>query len=251
MKKNSITLNVLSDITAKMKNINNYSAEKRALIVITGSNTDVIRKMREINYLREKGYELDLAFSFMSERILDTEKIILEIKPRNIYREEDIFDLEDILKQYSCLIGPNITMNTISKISSGMIDSFISTIIWSFLYDSKEVYLDYSNIRQFLGRKTENKKMESMINNNINILEEMGVKEITLGSYIDKIYKEKKDPGIEINNKKNPISKNRVITGSDLEKLSKNEVLTVYKGDIITPLAVDMAKDMGIIIERK
>lgn len=248
MKKNSITLNVLSDITKKIKTGSTLdNTGKKALVILTGSNTDTIRKINEIKDLKEKGYEIDIAFSFMSGNILDIEKIISILNPVKIFSEEDVFDFDNIVKDYSFLIGPNLTINTISKVATGMIDSFISTILWSFLYDSKDVYLDYSNVRELLGRKTKNNKIMSIIDKNINILKEMGAKEITLGNYLNTIC------GSEINNKdiKEKLTlKNKIITNSDIEKLSKGDILKVYKNDIITDLAVDTAKKIGVIIEK-
>lgn len=245
---NSITLNVLSDITKKINNGDSYNRDKKILVVITGSNFNTIQKIREIKHLKEKGYTIDLAFSFMSEKILDAEKIISELEPRRIITEEDIFNLEKIVNEYIFMIGINVTINTVSKISSGMIDNLISTIAWSFLYDNKEVYFDYSNVREFLGKKTQNSKIQSIIDSHINILNEMGVKEIRSGYYLNTIIKEEaKTEEIIL---KTDISKNRVITVNDLEKNPDVKILKLNKGDIITPLAVDKAKKMGMTIER-
>ena len=80
----------------------------------------------------------------MGEKIIDTKKIIDILRPIEVFREEDIMDLPSIVNKHDLIIGPNITMNTLSKVSLGMIDSFIPNVIWTFLYQGKKVYLDYT-----------------------------------------------------------------------------------------------------------
>ncbi len=61
----------------------------------------------------------------MGERILNKDEIIKNLNPINVYGEEDIFNLENIVEKHPKLIMPNITMNTLSKVALGMIDSFL------------------------------------------------------------------------------------------------------------------------------
>lgn len=255
MSKNSITLNVLADITRKINVNSSYSGDKKALIVFTGSNMNIFSRLGEIKKLRENGVGFDIAFSFMSENIIKKDKIVSELKPDNIYSEEDVFDLEDIEKKYSYLIGPNITMNTLTKVSTGMVDSFISTIIWTFLYNGKKVFLDYGAVNNYLGKKCQNKAIQIMIDKNIDALSEMGVVEVTEGNYLDKIIDDKKIVEIEkkstlnVDKKDSPVGKSKVITAGDIEKLSDKSIIVLEKGDILTPLAKDRAKQMNVEIK--
>lgn len=249
MVKNKITLNVLADITKKIGGGNFSDSQKKVLIVFTGSNMNLDKRVQELKRLEENNIQVSLAFSFMAERILDTDNIINALDPFEIYREEDIFNIENILKAYSYIIGPNITMNTLSKVSLGMIDSFVPNIIWTYLYMGKEVYLDFASVKNYLGEPCKNKGIEGIIGNHINGLKNMGAIEIEEGNYIEKIVNKSKFP---ISNKDTSGKANfsKVITERDMMGFfSNNKSMVLPKGTIITPLAKDRARELGIKIE--
>jgi len=254
MAKNKITLNVLADITKKLNGKGKFDSTSKALVVFTGSNIDLNKKIEELKRLEEHGISLSVAFSFMGERILDVEDIVDKLRPMEVYREEDIFRLEDIEKSYSKIIGPNITMNTLSKVSLGMIDSFISNILWTYLYNGKDVYIDFSSVSNYLGKPSKNKAINKQIDTHINNLKDMGVVEIVEGQYVDKILgkqilDETSNIKIETNNS---YDSKKIITEKDLTNFSsKGDTLVLPKGSILTPLARDKAKELGINIEIK
>ena len=142
MTKTNITSNILANISNRIGSPTTFvHKEEKALVVINGADTDFKRIEGFIRDLK-KSHEISIGFSFMAERLLDTKKIIDELRPAHVFREEDMLRLKEIYRDYSILVGPNISMNTLSKVSTGMIDSFISNAIWSFLYFGKKVYLD-------------------------------------------------------------------------------------------------------------
>ena len=249
MVKNKITLNVLADITKKIGGGNFLDSQEKALIVFTGSNMNLDKRVQELKRLEENNIQVSLAFSFMAERILDTDNIINALDPFEIYREEDIFNIENILKAYSYIIGPNITMNTLSKVSLGMIDSFVPNIIWTYLYMGKEVYLDFTSVKNYLGEPCKNKEIEGIIENHINGLKKMGAVEIEEGNYIEKIVNKSKS-SISNNDTSGEANFSKVITERDMMGLSlNNKSMVLPKGTIITPLAKDRARELGIKIE--
>lgn len=255
MVKNRITLNILADITRKLGG-DNYSGNKeKALIVFTGSNIKLDGKTKELNKLKDHGIQISIAFSFMAERILDIDTLIASLEPVEVYKEEDVFNLEEISKNYSYIIGPNITMNTLSKVSLGMIDSFISNILWTYLYMGKKVYLDFTSVKNYLGVPSQNVEVNNMIDNHINTIKKMGAMEITEGNYMDRIINKKNTHiGEKTKAKKENTQSaqilNKVITENDILGFSlDNKSITLPKGTILTPLARDKARDMGIEID--
>ncbi len=119
-------------------------------------------------------------------------KIIKELNPMNIYKEEDIFHLENIVERYPILIMPNLTMNTLSKVSLGMVDSFASNILWTYLYLGKNVYLDFNSVSNYLGKPSKNKAINTLIDNHIKTVKDMGAIEIKEGHYVERVVGEKK-----------------------------------------------------------
>ncbi|MCF6463069.1 flavoprotein [Clostridium sp. Cult1] len=248
MVKNKITLNVLADITKKIGKVDFTQSANRILIVFTGSNIELDERIEKLKGIKEKGIDFSLAFSFMGEKILNVESIINSLNPIEIYGEEDIFQLEEIVEKHSSIIGPNITMNTLSKVTLGMIDSFVPNIIWTFLYKEKPVYLDYTSVRNYLGAPSKNKEIKDIIENHIDKLKRMGAIEVEAVNYGKQILM-KENRSILEKDEKGYSSFNKVITERDLINYNSRESLILPKGTIITPLAKDRAKELGIKIE--
>lgn len=252
--KTKITSRVLEDISKRLQGDSFTGNKDKALIVFNGSNIELDQKIENIKKLKNRGITVSIAFSFMAERLLDTEKIIHSLSPFNVYKEEDIFKLKNISRDYSMIIGPNITMNTLSKVSLGMIDSFIPNILWTFIYQGKKVYLDFTSVRNYLGEETENKEILNITEKYINTVKKMGVIEINGENWIDNIVVESQSKETNINKSDNIIdykdnNNKKVITERDILKISSNKNLTLPKGTIITPLAKDKAKEKNIKID--
>lgn len=249
--KKKITSNVLDSISKRLGGEGQSIDGKKALVVFNGTNVGIDKRIDMIKEIKNQGVQISLAFSFMAENILNTKKIINSLSPVNIYKEEDIFRLKDLANEYSFIIGPNISINTLSKISLGMIDSFIPTLIWTFIYQGKKVYLDFISIRNYLGEETSNKEVKDLIEKHINEIKKMGAIEIDDNSYIKNI----KIPGTTtktvVKNNSNNINNKEVITEKDILELAKNNSLILPKGAIITPLARDKARELNINIQIK
>lgn len=126
--KTKITANVLDDISNRLKGSNSLNIREKALVVITGANIGLDKRIEWIKELKNNGIQISLVSSFMAEQLVDLNKIIRDLSPVNIYKEEDVFNLKDIVREHSMIIGPNITTSTLAKVSSGMIDSFAPTL---------------------------------------------------------------------------------------------------------------------------
>src|SRR5690606_17523447 len=136
--------------------------KENCLVVFNGSNLDISKSLNFIEKLKDK-YDISLGFSFMAERLIDTSRIIDFIKPTRIYKEEDIANLKSIVEEHSILVAPNITVNTLSKVSTGMIDSFVSNLIWSYLYMGKPVYVSFNSVKHYMGVKSKSVEMTKII----------------------------------------------------------------------------------------
>lgn len=263
--KTKITSKVLEDISKRLQGESIIEKEKedktlKALIVLNGSNIDLSEKIENIKKLKNRGIKVSLAFSFMAERLLETQRIINTLQPLEIYKEEDIIKLKDISKEYSIIIGPNITTNTLSKISLGMIDTFIPNLIWTFLYQGKKVYLDFNQVKNYLGEETKNKEILNITNRYIDTIKKMGAIEIDDKNILENIIKDYRDLQIESQTNLNKVPQTKeeeipqaktVITEKDIISMSSNNKLILPKGTIITPLAKDKAREKNIKIEIK
>ena len=144
------------------------------------------------------------------------------------------------------VIGPNISMNTLSKVSLGMIDSFVPNVIWAFLYNGKKVYLNFNSVRNYLGVKPQSKEISEIIERNISSVIKMGALEITNGTVFESKSITPIKDNVDIKETKD------LITERYIQSLNKNQnKLVLKKGTVITPLAKDKARELGIDIEIK
>ena len=259
MVKNQITSNVLENITNMVSKKGFSHNGRKALVLFNGSYLQEHLRIEKILALKEKGLNISIGFSFMGEKIIDTKKIIDILRPIEVFREEDIMDLPSIVNKHDLIIGPNITMNTLSKVSLGMIDSFIPNVIWTFLYQGKKVYLDYHSATNFLGDSCKSSEILNVINNHIKSLTNMGAVEIKEENYLDKIIIDIDRSRIN-NNIHNITTENieatkenrNLITEKDMVKIAETKKsIILERNTVITPLAKDKARELGVKIERK
>ena len=250
--KTKITSNILEDISKRLKGESYSKDGDNALIVFNGSDTLLDDKIGYIKNLKDNGMRVSLAFSFMAEQLIDTNKVINSLSPTYVYKEENVFKFKNIIRDYSMIIGPNITMNTLSKVSLGMIDSFITNLIWTFIYQGKKTYLDFTSVRNYLGEETKNKEISDMIERYIATVKKMGVIEVNKDNYLEKIISKEGKIQVDSNKSTDIIESKRIITERDIVNMSlSNNSLTLPKGSIVTPLARDRAREKNIKIEIK
>jgi len=247
--KTKITSNVLEDLARRIQGDSSSDSRESVLVVFNGSNIRLDKKLEYIRSLKQRGMKVSLAFSFMAEGIVDTKRIIDNLNPYKIYKEADVFNLQDIVRENSVLIGPNITINTLSKVALGMIDSFVPSLIWTFLYKNKKVYLDFSSVRQYLGQETENKGILNLIDGHIRALGNMGAIEISEENFNQVFF-----DGVQASKADNPTmveTIKRVLTENDILSISARSNLVLPRGTILTPLAKDKAREKNISIQFK
>lgn len=232
----------------------------KILIVFTGSDISLDEKLNYISELGKAGASLSLVFSIMSEHILDTDRIVKRLNPREVYLEEDIMELKDIAKNYDYIISPNITINSMSKLSQGLLDNLVTNLIWTFLYLGKEVYLDFESTLNYLGMDCQNNNIENMILNKIKEVKAMGATEIKSGNYGEKILKGKTSfySDFKIGNRE-PVRKNEVLRNLGKKKFYTEEdikesqltgdTVVLPKGSQLTPSARDVVRSMGVSVK--
>jgi hypothetical protein len=142
-------------------------------------------------------------------------------------------------------------MNTLSKVSLGMIDSCIPTLIWTFLYGGKKVYIDFTSVRHYLGDETNNKEISNILENHISTIKKMGAIEIKEDNYLESFSIMFELGKIDLNKTNTKNENKKVITERDILSLNPNQNLTLLNGTIITPLAKDRAREMNIQIDLK
>lgn len=243
MKKSHMASSVLDNISNKMSNRRFSSGKGKALVVFTGSSLEMEKTMGHIFDLKKAGYDVAVGFSFMAQNLIDTQRIINSLNPLEVLGEEDLLRLQVISNEYALLLMPNITMNTLSKVCSGMIDSFASNILWAFLYKNKPIIIDFYSVRNYLGEKPVSKEIEEMIEEKINTILKMGAQEL---AYATEIFKEEETTEDPTSNAEH--SSKELITQKDIVECNTSKLI-IDKNTIITPLAKDKARELKIEIK--
>lgn len=240
MPKYNLVSNVINQVDHKLGSNEPNGANKNILVAINGADSKLERKLSNIYSQFCKEYNFILGYSFTASRIVNKESINQILKPKYVFTEENLFDLNENIKLFDLLICPNITINTLSKVVSCNIDTYISNIIWASLYYDKPVYIDFENCKKFMSHETQNKFMKYKIEEKIKEIINMGAVEIVYPMYEFKNSKSKIF-GNEINSK-------IVITDKDVNGMNKKEELHLPYGSIITPLAKDKIREKNIKI---
>lgn len=251
MKKTHMASSILDNISSSMSN-RRFSSEKgKALVVFTGSTLEMEKTMNHIFNIKKAGYDVAVGFSFMAENLIDTKRIINSLNPLEVLGEEDLLRLQIISNDYSLLAMPNITMNTLSKVCSGMVDSFASNILWTFLYKNKKVLIDFYSVRNYLGDKPASKEIENMIEEKIACILKLGALELDETLDILNV-EEETDQTSTLERVEKPVykiykSSKSLITQKDIVQSESSRII-INKDTIVTPLAKDKARELNIDI---
>lgn len=269
-----------SNLDYNMDCINdNFGCENtRLLVVFTGSNFRLSESLRKLSRAKKHGFSYDIAFSFSGAYIMGESgiaDITRALNPGRVYTEEDQIVFDKVMKSVDGIIVPMATQDTTTKLSLGIQDSFISTLLWQSLWHGKKVFMDFYSVRTYNGMKSKNPVLAEMMSDYIAKLERMGV--VNLQDHEDysrdlsKSYREDDyNTDYDESKKKHLITDSverterntrndsqitfdkKVITEADLLDIAgnRNEVI-VGINTIITPLALDTAKQKGIKVTRR
>lgn len=232
------------------------------LAVFTGTDVGVEDAIRELNEGKKYGVTYDIAVSESAEEILEIDFLKEHLRPERTFTERDKLNTDEVLEGVSGIIVPMTTQNTVAKLSLGIQDTFISFALWQSLWHGKPVLIDFKNVIKYKGNYSKQPMLQTIIEDYIAKLSNMGVKKVERKSYISELLKaldikEKTHKSIQ-NNTNDSHQKNNsniqkvVITERDLKQMgNQGGDIIVPRGSIITSLAYDTAKKLGINIIKK
>jgi hypothetical protein len=258
---NQLALNVtkgvypgVSSSAAQVGSVNhssNRALGPKFLVIFTGSNVGLNKRLEELVKLRERGCSFDVAYSGSALQILDTASINSYLKPDSTYGPDDRLIYERIIDSVQGIIAPVVTQNTAVKLALGIQDDFIPMILWRSLWLDKPIFMDIEGVLKHIGEMAKRPALEKVMIEYGQKLKSMGVKFIDNGNYIDEITKS------FFGNKEASYGDNKaidkmVLTEKDVREnnLNTKEIIVPIKA-IVTPSAYDAAKERGIKIIKK
>jgi len=275
MDKYNLTNDIISQLVKKVNPGNSVHANKKiehqninlssqhVLAIFTATDYKLNEALRELTKAKRYGFTFDVALSDNGVDVLGDkgiESIKSSLKPNRIYTEKDKLLFGDIIESVDGIIVPMTTQDTVAKLALGIQDNFISTLLWQSLWHGKTVLIDFENVITYRGTKSLAPMLQQIVDDYIVRIEKMGVTKFQRNDYIVQmlsafksninIDKQAEDSN-NLTNEENTYNKD-VITEKDLLSLSTHrKELTVPMRTIITPLAYDTAKQLGIKIIKK
>lgn len=265
MDKYEFTKNVINELLKKTNKVcGNESNEIKnsfmkdnyvhLALIFTGTNIGLKYYVNELVKLKRYGFTYDIVLSRAAEGIINLDILKVQLAPNKIYKDDMIYDL-GVFDKYDGVIVPMMTQNTLTKIVLGLQDNFITSLIWHMFWFNKPVFIDFTNCRTKMGFETRNSFLKEMIENYLVKLIKMGAIEIDKKDFIVKILdKFRSYKSVAIQTKEDVIDAefDGVITEKDVISIAKEQKeIIVSARTIITPLAKDTAKKLGLKIRKK
>ncbi len=240
-------------------------SEVNLLAVFTGTNVGLEKALEELRKSRKYGISFDIAFSWNGKDLLDIKHIQKQLGARNIFTEVDKGKIGPIIERIDGIVVPMTTQNTTAKLSQGILDDFISTLLWESLWRGKKMIMNMESVVAYKGQRSKVPKLQKMVEDRIEIVKEMGVitfygkdyQKVLQEAFCEKGPRKSSYPRTESSvqtqiQQPDRTGEKTIITEKDIINLnSPLGVLTVPYDAIITPLAYDRGKAMGIEIKKE
>ncbi len=236
---------------------------QRILAVFTGTNYGLNESLRELSKAKRYGFTFNIAVTQNGEDVIGSQglsSIKSALQTDKVYTEKDKLIFGEILESVDGIIVPMTTQDTAVKLALGIQDCFISTLLWQGLWHGKKVLMDFENVLAYRGNKSKRSMLQQMMDDYVDKLQKMGVKGACQKDYIVEMLNVFKDGSTNESTttqySQNAVteqshSSRQVITEKDVINMrASNQEVTVPMRAIITPLAYDKAKELGIRIVR-
>ena len=228
---------------------------KRVTVILTGSDIALESTIKNLKYLKEKGFYITVVLTKAAEILISKETIEKELGPNRIVTGEGFDEAKGLITNTDYCILPNLTQNTLAKVAVGIQDDLAATLIWQFLLAGVVTIVNTDSIFHGWFSIDMNPIMKKVMESHLVTIESYGaslVEDHMYLDYIDVEYEECIKGESESKSEKSKshtldISKSKLVTENTIRSLSANiKELVVEKGMIITPLAKDAAKMKGI-----
>ena len=273
MEKHNQTNDIISQLVQKLNG--GYSLKEKAdfrqqhqtyvnkhiLAVFTGTDFGLNESLRELSKAKRYGFTFDIALTENGEEIIGAQGISYiksALQTGKVYTQKDKLIFGDILESVDGIIVPMLTQDTAAKLALGIQDCFVSTLLWQGLWHGKKILMDFSNVIEYKGSKSKIPLLGQIMNDYIDKLKMMGIKSVDKKDYVVEMLNVFREGPITENtimqNPQNAVTREgvgtrQVITERDIINMRAiNNEVTVPIGTIITPLAYDKAKELGLRI---
>lgn len=260
--------------------------DRKISVLLLGSDISMDSAFNSLVKLRESGYLLTVVMSKAAEHLVGRARVEETLQPYRLITGDCYEGVQGLVRGTDVVIVPNLTQNTLAKVAVGIQDDFPSMLLWQFLLQNVRVIVNTDSIRHAWFSIDGNPKMKKVMESHIKTLADYGAAMIEHHDYDTVLMR---DPLESMRNSRagaerprtgtqrenavrtaaaqtapastgrpaatgQPVLKGqtRVVTESWLRALpASSRQIVLEKGMIITPLAKDLAKSMGVEIVDK
>jgi len=250
------TREIINQLSSRGKAPIDVRGSKTVMVILTGTSTAMEDWIKPLIRARGQGIRYELVLSKAAGEMLDLNKLTLKLQPRRVIVEGSTIDETLCLHKLDAIVAPLLSQNTAFKLLNGIQDQMIPRLLWEGLWIGKPIWLNLQGLRSYRGSEAANGVMKRFVEENIQRLISMGVKEIKPEDYMQEIIstltlKEEDMLSPREASIDNSIaqSKKSIITEGDILRTpTEIKEIKVSSNSIITPLAYDTAKRRGIKI---
>ncbi|WP_019152633.1 flavoprotein [Robertmurraya massiliosenegalensis] len=233
---------------------------KKATVLFTGGYGGFQEALEQIHLLQNDGWDLKIVLSNSAEYVPTPQLISDKVGTANIFVEKDIKELRPLYEGISVFLVPTLTINTMVKISLGIADNMVTNLASHMLmsgipFIAAKDACDVSHVsRQQLGLNKGQQAYLHKMSDYLGVLESYGVKLVDAKDLFQTVqhnvftFSQQVEKGVE---KKRPIIsvKKKIVTREDVVEAKRKEAtIQLPYATIISPLALDTAKELGVQI---
>ncbi len=246
MTANPLIQSILDEISIKIYQGSDYDGKKsaaknqRPLVLLCGSDFDKDQVLGAMDRAAQKHGALTVVLTRNAEKFFPPEVLKKRDGVSRVYLESDHGDMERWLKSVKRVWCPNITQNTLVKLSRGITDSLGTCLLWWALTQEKPVTLTLNAASHWTAKLPGNHAM-------CMVLDEAAKQVEAFGAHITTEYcwdlKTETPETVST-----PSAVRLIHEGNLVAEAGTQKKLTLTKGQLITPAAKDLAGARGIEI---
>ncbi|MDI6783164.1 MAG: flavoprotein [bacterium] len=223
---------------------------RNILVIFTGSDIGLPAALEQLQKLRQKSYSFTFLLSRAAQKIIGTEKITSVTKDCQILTDIPAEKVLSFVQEQVLIIVPTLSRTTAIKLASAITDTLVTDLLYTALVNKKPIIAARNGADPMLsncprcGTSDMAPAMIQNIHTELDKLIQYGIRLISVDDLADETVSILESIPREIPEK-------QIITEQDIKSAANagEKRIRIRKGSIVTPLAKDTAKELGIEIE--
>lgn len=224
----------------------------KVTVILTGSRTNLVDAIKAVRDLKSMNCYITLVLSKGAEEAIDVEYVMNSLVPDRVIKEDYREGIKNLIENTDICLVPSLTQNTLTKTAMGIQDEISSIVLWQCLLNGVKTVINTGCVFKGWFDADLNPVMKRVLEGYVKTLVSFGAK-VDDGYDYAKYLESAQPVKVEKISKAAPskesgtISGVKLITAEYIKSIGGGE-LVVQKGQLVTPLAADVAKELGITI---